>query len=42
MKRETEFTPMNDRAASRALSKSETPKNMRSKLQGIHHPAKAG
>jgi predicted PurR-regulated permease PerM/GNAT superfamily N-acetyltransferase len=33
---------MNDRAASRAVSKNETPKNIRSKLRGIPHPAKAG
>jgi hypothetical protein len=32
------FHRMNDRAASR----NETPKNLRSKLRGIPHPAKAG
>jgi hypothetical protein len=36
------FHRMNDRAASRAVSRSETPKNLRSKLRGIPHPAKAG
>jgi len=33
---------MNDRAASRAVSRNATPKNMRSKLRGIPHPVKAG
>jgi hypothetical protein len=33
---------MNDREDCRAVSKSETPKNIRSKLRGIPHPAKAG
>jgi hypothetical protein len=33
---------MNDRAARHAVSRSETPKNVRSKLRGIPHPANAG
>jgi hypothetical protein len=33
---------MNDRAVCRAVSKSGTPKNIRSKLRGVPNPAKAG
>jgi hypothetical protein len=33
---------MNDRAACRAISRSETPKNIRSKLRVIPHPANVG
>jgi len=36
------LSEMNDRAASRAVSRNATPKNLRSKLRGIPHPAKAG